>query len=115
MLGAAWATFLSFAIIAASSYWFSQRVCPLPLGVGRLGAATALGIGLYALCRWWSPAPLWVALLAKGMLLAAFPILLWKIGILSAGEIDTLVTTKDKTLLRLLRVFGLASGKAVNV
>ncbi len=44
MLGAAWATLLSFMAIAAASYWFSERVYPLPLRVGRIAMVLALGV-----------------------------------------------------------------------
>lgn len=115
MLGAAWATLLSFAAIAVASYWASQRVFPLSLGVGRVAAAMGLGAILYFVCRWWTPGSLVLALLLKSVLLAAYPVILWKMGILSPSEIGTLVSTRDKTLQKLFRLVGLVPGRAASL
>lgn len=115
MLGAACATLLSFMAIAVASYWFSQRVFPLPLGVGRVAITILWGVGLYLISRWWQPHSLALALPMKGLLLAAFPLLLWKVRILSPAEIGTLISTRDKTLAGASRLVGWASGRAVGL
>jgi O-antigen/teichoic acid export membrane protein/glycosyltransferase involved in cell wall biosynthesis len=56
-LGAALATLLAYALLAALAYAVNQRVYPLPFEVAGFGAAVLLGMGLYALSmaapRWW--------------------------------------------------------------
>ena len=90
MMGAAWATLLSFLAIAAGSYAASQRVLPLALGGGRVAAALITAAGLYGLCRFFAPHALVTALLFKAVVLSAFPVLVWKTGILSGREIETI-------------------------
>ena len=106
MLGAAWATLLSFMAVAAANYRLSQRVFPLPLAVGRLAAAFALCVGLYLVSQEWSPTSMTIALLEKACVLAAFPVLLWKIRILPQGELDTLVSIRKNVRAGLSRTFG---------
>lgn len=89
MLGAAWATLASFAALAAVNYWFSQRVIRLPLGIWRVVSALALACGLYLVPLWWSPAQIGPAIAFKSALLLLFPLLLWKGGLLSAAEMET--------------------------
>jgi O-antigen/teichoic acid export membrane protein len=78
LLGAAWATIISFVAFAAGNFCLSQRVFPLPLGIGRFGVGMTMGIGVYFICRWAAPASFAAALLMKLLVLAAFPVLLWK-------------------------------------
>lgn len=92
MAGAAWATLLSFLAIAAANYWLSQRLLPLPLPLGRVAAAFTLCVGFYLFSRWWNPPSLAIVLLGKGLLLAVFPVFLWKTGILSQAEMATLIS-----------------------
>jgi O-antigen/teichoic acid export membrane protein len=90
MFGAAWATLLSFLAIAAASFWFSQRVLPLPLNAGRVICGVAIAVGLYALSYYWRPRPIAAVLLFKACLLAAYPVFLWKGRVLSGDERSTL-------------------------
>jgi O-antigen/teichoic acid export membrane protein len=106
MMGAAWATLLSFVAIAAASYWLSQHVLPLPLSLGRVVAGLVLCMALYSIPRWWSVGSLGVILAEKVLLLAVFPVLLWKTGILSQGEMGTLVELRDSVLAKLSRTTG---------
>lgn len=115
MLGAAWATLLSFLAMAAASYWLSNRVFPLPLAVGRAALAMAVAIGFYLISRWLSPASFGMALLLKAFLLAAFPLLLWKARILSPAEIGTIVSTRETAMASASRLVALISGKAASV
>ena len=115
MLGAAWATMLSFLVNTAATYWFSQRVFPLPLGVGRVALMIALGAGLHVLSQWWQPHSVGLTVAMKGFLLAAFPVLLWKTRILSSAEIGTIVSAKDDLWVRVSRLVRLDAGKAVSL
>ena len=115
MLGAAWATLLSFLAIAIGSYWFSQRVFPLALGIGRVAQAIALGTALYLISRWWTPESWAFALLLKGALLAVFPVVLWKARILSPAETVTLLSTRDLALTKVSRLLGMVSRQVVSL
>jgi hypothetical protein len=103
MFGAAWATLLSFLGIATASFWFSQRVLPLPLHARRVACGIAVAVGLYLLSRYWQPGPIGGVLLFKACLVAAYPVVLWKGRILSADEISTLTEAKDHLLVRFSR------------
>ena len=112
MLGAAWATLLSFAAIALGSYYLAQRTLRLPLAVGRVGRVLILGAGTYLLTCLWSPASVALALLIKTLLLLAFPFLLWRTQVFSAAEIETLAAAKGSILAAMSRALG--TGKAVS-
>jgi O-antigen/teichoic acid export membrane protein len=95
MLGAAWATMLSFMALAVGSYWISQRLMPLPLAVGRASVALAVAIGLFLISNWQTGGNLAVTILVKIALLVAYPVILWKSGVLSPSELSTLSLLKD--------------------
>jgi len=107
MLGAAWATLLSFLAIAIANYWLSQRLLPLPLALGRIAVALAFCICFALLPRWWNPQSMGITLLEKGSILAVFPLLVCKTGILSPSEMGTVVSMLDSIRARFSRTFGL--------
>lgn len=88
MLGAAWATAISFFFMSALSFLVSQRVYPIPYVFTRvlmvMGVATLLYLasGLVALPSF----ALQVAL--KLALFAGFPMALYLIGFFDQGEVD---------------------------
>ncbi len=88
MMGAAWATVLGFLAIAAGSYYFSQRACPLDLPVGRVLRGLAAAFGVYFAGREPHVAPV-LAVAIKFALLLGFPFLLRAIGVLSHDELAT--------------------------
>jgi O-antigen/teichoic acid export membrane protein len=114
MMGAAWATLLSYVFIAVVSYWRSQRVFRLPLEVGRMWLAMILATGLYLVCRAWGPGTLGAALLVKVFVLASFPILVWKTGILSPVAAETLAVARDQAVTGLSRWCGIVYRRAVS-
>ena len=71
MLGAAWATVASYAVMAALGAFVSQRLFAIPFEVARMAAMTGLAALAYGAGRW-SPASVWPAVTWKGVLLAAF-------------------------------------------
>lgn len=109
MMGAAFATLLSFAFLAGASYWRSQLVFRLPLGVGRTLAAMTVAVGLYLGCRWWAPSSLGLVILIKIGVLAAFPVAMWKSGILPPGSADILLSARNKGMMAAGRFFGVAA------
>jgi O-antigen/teichoic acid export membrane protein len=71
MMGAAWATLVSYALMAALGVVLSQRLYPLPFEKGRL-ARLALAAGVAYAPAAWAPAALAPALALKLALLLAF-------------------------------------------
>ena len=90
MMGAAWATVLGFLAVAAGSYYYSQRVCPLHLPVYRMARALAVAGAVYLISRVLPASSLPIALLLKSALIATFPVLLWLGGCFSSDELDAL-------------------------
>jgi O-antigen/teichoic acid export membrane protein len=109
MMGAAWATLLSFVFITAVSYLCSERVFPLRLGMGRMASAMLLVSGLYAICRIWTPTQWAPAVSIKLLVLAAFPLFAWKTGMLPAGAAETVGAAKARATLSISRLYGAVS------
>jgi O-antigen/teichoic acid export membrane protein len=98
MAGAAWATLLGFLILAVGSYIFSQRVCPLSLGLERMLKALFLAIGVYLLSQWLVVADWWAALLWRAASFCAFVALVWITGVLSSDEVATIVAVRQSAV-----------------
>lgn len=86
MLGAAWATFLSYPALFALILAVAQRVYPIPYDYGRMAKPLVVLLALS-----WAKAliptdSLAVAVSLKALLLAAFPVALLALGFLDAGE-----------------------------
>jgi O-antigen/teichoic acid export membrane protein len=85
IMGAAWATVASYAVMAAMGFAISRRLYPIPFEAGRiarLAGAAALTWALSLL----APAALGSAVVVKLAVLGAFPLLLLASGFLSASE-----------------------------
>jgi O-antigen/teichoic acid export membrane protein len=106
MMGAAWATLLSFAFIAVVSYICSQRVFRLPLGVGRMAGMMLLASALYLTCRIWAPEMLLAAVVMKFFVLAAFPVLAWKSGLLPPAAAETVSVATTRAVATMSRFCG---------
>jgi len=113
MMGAAWATFLSFFAIAVGSYWGSQRVFPLSLGVKRVAIAMGLAVGFYLISQSFKPRSLGLGLLFKGLLLGVFPLVLWNVKVLAPDEVEMVLSARNNALALACRVLGMPSSKAV--
>jgi O-antigen/teichoic acid export membrane protein len=98
MTGAAWATLLGFLVLAVGGYVFSQRVCPLALGLGRVVKALLLAIAVYLASQWPVLSGWWAVLLWKTILFGVFGALVWATGVLSADEVATIVSVRDSAL-----------------
>ena len=109
MMGAAFATALSFALLAGLSYWQSLRVFYLPLGMCRMAVPMALAIILYVASRLWIPPALGVAVPVKLAVLAAFPFVVWKSGMLPPGAAAVLASAKDRVAATFGRRFAALS------
>ena len=111
MMGAAWATVIGFAMIAVCSYWFSERVMPLRLGVGRVAIGLAAAVVLYAVGAKGIPNSIGLTLLEKAFCLLVFAVLLCKGRILNFSEIATLVAARNKALAGAYRGIGYVVGR----
>lgn len=85
MLGAAWATVASYALMAGLGLVFSQRLYPIPFEWPRLGRVAFAAVLAFAVSRLAPPA-LGPAIATKTMALLAFPALLVASGFLTPGE-----------------------------
>lgn len=98
MMGAAAATLLGFLILAAGSYIFSERVCPLGLGLGRMLKALLLAIGVYLVSALPAIDAWWLSLLWKAISFCVFGGLVWKTGLLSDDEVATIASVRESAL-----------------
>jgi O-antigen/teichoic acid export membrane protein len=105
MIGAAVATLLSFGFLAVASYWRSQMVFRLRLGVGRMFAGMALAVAMYLVCQWRLPAGPVSTIVLKVTLLAAYPVLVWKAGILHPSAAEAMLSGKDQAKVYAARLF----------
>jgi O-antigen/teichoic acid export membrane protein len=90
ILGAAWATVLSYAVMAGLGVWLSFRLYPIPFEISRL-LRIAGAAGLTYSLSWLSPENLWAAMVVKSLWLLAFPALLWMSGALRPAEREWLL------------------------
>jgi O-antigen/teichoic acid export membrane protein len=95
MTGAAWATLLGFLVLAIGSYVFSERVCPLALGLGRVVKALLLATAVYLASQLPVVSGWWAVLLWKTILFGAFGALVWATGVLSADEVATVSSVRE--------------------
>jgi O-antigen/teichoic acid export membrane protein len=96
IMGAAWATVISYAVMAGLGYAIGRRLYPLPLEWGRLGQVVGLAGLTYAVSLF-APEPVWPALAVKGALLAAYPVLLVAAGFLREGPGYSETTSSGRT------------------
>jgi len=88
--GAVWATFFSFAFLAAASVWSSVRVYPFHCSPARLVKVLGWSIALLA-AGYFLPAESWaVRVAAKTVLLAVFVVVLLRTQLLPAGLFRTM-------------------------
>jgi O-antigen/teichoic acid export membrane protein len=81
MLGAAWATVLSYTVMALCGFAISRRLFPIPYEAGRWLAAAAVAGALYGFSLF-APAPLLPRLAVELALVAAYPLILLATGFL---------------------------------
>jgi O-antigen/teichoic acid export membrane protein len=86
MMGAAWATLGGFATFAVVTLIFAQRIYRVDYQFGRIGALTALGVGLYGIGNLISISPVFVGLLGRTAIILLFPAILWITGFFTDGE-----------------------------
>lgn len=87
-LGAAWATLVTFAALAAASWIAAERLMPVRYEIARVLVPLALGVGLYCATRWIPGDAGIVGWAAKGAAAAALPAALWFGGFVRRDEKD---------------------------
>lgn len=85
MMGAAWATVISYAVMAGLGFVISRRLYPVPFETGRLARMVASAGAVFA-ASLLAPDALVPAVCVKLALLAAFPLLLVLSGVVTAAE-----------------------------
>jgi O-antigen/teichoic acid export membrane protein len=85
MMGAAWATVVSYGVMAAFGCWISHRLYPIPFEWSRWLKLTTSAAVVFALSRL-APDGFIASMVAKTMLLATFPMLLFCLGFLGEDE-----------------------------
>jgi len=87
MMGAAWATAISFCIMSALSYAVSQRVFPIPYVFSRVTGAICLAVLIYLLSNVLALTSVSLQVVVKLTLLAAFPAVLFSVGFFNKDEV----------------------------
>jgi O-antigen/teichoic acid export membrane protein len=111
MMGAAWATLFGFMILACGSCYFSQRVCPMALGLGRASKALFLAAGVFIASEFLVVQGSAAEVLWKVALMGGFAGLVWVARVFSPDEVATIVSVKDgarKTISNWLSPIGWA-------
>jgi O-antigen/teichoic acid export membrane protein len=88
MMGAAWATALSFMAMAGFAYWVSQHARPIPYNFFRLIIPLSVATGLYLLSTLVPSGHIVVALAIKIGIFLLFPLVLFVTGFFERREID---------------------------
>ncbi len=99
MMGAAWATVLSYAVMAVLGFLFSQRAYPIPFEWSRLVRISLAAILAYLVSRL-APDAFGPAVAFKTALLAASPVLVVAFGGLNADERGRLVVEWNRIFSR---------------
>jgi O-antigen/teichoic acid export membrane protein len=86
MLGAAWATFIGFAVQAVIQVTVALRYYPIPYQWARMGKLLGLAGVLYGAGFFVGPASLPVAVATKACMVLSYPALLWLTGFFEEAE-----------------------------
>jgi len=89
MMGAAWATVLSYAVMALVGFVISRRLFPIPYETGRWLVAAAIAAALYGF-SFFAPASFAPRLAVEMALVGAYPLLLLATGYLRPDERNAL-------------------------
>src|ERR1700730_7527367 len=87
-MGAAWATALSFFLMAVLTYSFSQQTYPIPYRLWKVCLPVGLGIVIYLISTVISINSLFLSISAKLLLIPVFWVLLYVLGFFDKDEIE---------------------------
>ena len=91
MVGAAWATLLTFAFLLVTDLRLSQRHLPIRFDWKRLGLLVGISIATVAAMRAVRCESLWLAVAIKATILAGYPVLLLVTGFFGSRSIGQLL------------------------
>jgi O-antigen/teichoic acid export membrane protein len=100
MMGAAWATAVSFIIMSALSLAVSQRVYPIPYVFTRLVGIISMAAVIYFASTFVVLPSVAMQVVSKCLLFAMFPIVLYMIGFFSDKEVEQSKTLTQAILSR---------------
>jgi O-antigen/teichoic acid export membrane protein len=87
-MGAAWATVLSFLLMAVMAYIFSQKVYPIPFRLRKLILPLAVGVGVYLLSTRVHASSLWVSAGLKALFVPGFLAAVYLLGFFEKHETE---------------------------
>jgi O-antigen/teichoic acid export membrane protein len=99
VMGAAWATVLSYAVTAGLGFVFSHRLYPLPFQWRRIFLVAGWALVIWA-ATLLLPAALWPGLALRALALLAFPVALLVTGFVPKDEWDALLAWARRTAPR---------------
>jgi O-antigen/teichoic acid export membrane protein len=108
-MGAAWATALSFFLMAVLAYVFSQRAYHIPYALSKVLVPLGAAVGAYCLATFIDAGSILVSLMLKGFILVAFGIVILLSGFLEKSETLSLRRAAGGMWGR----FGWASGRTI--
>ena len=100
VMGAAWATALSFLLMSTLTYTFSQRVFPIPYALFRTVSCIAAAAGVYLLSTFVRVSPVALSVSLKLSMLMVFGALILLLGFFDGVEIEKLRQTWQMAWVR---------------
>ncbi len=85
-MGAAWATVLSFLLMAVLAYVFSQKLHPVPFCFRKLLLPILLGAGAYLASTWVNLPSIWLSTALKALFVPAFLVAVYLLGFFDKSE-----------------------------
>jgi O-antigen/teichoic acid export membrane protein len=103
IMGAAWATLLTFLLLLVPTVVLAERVMPTGVSVRRIGMAVVCAGCLFGAARLLPPMPLVAAASAKLVITACFPVLLVVLRIIPSSDRTTLIGSMMRLRAHLMR------------
>ena len=101
MMGAAWATILSYSILLAVEVMVNQRIWRMPLEYGRMVKLAIAWGGVYAASLLIASGNVWLDVVLKTVLLLAFPLALYLLRFFDESELRVFWRVRRQILDRL--------------
>jgi O-antigen/teichoic acid export membrane protein len=92
-MGAAWATVISFFVMAGLAYIVSQRLYPVPYSVGSFLAAVVVALILYLGAVMLPISSIIWSIVVKVLVLVSFPVVLYLTGYFEKSEVERALQT----------------------
>jgi O-antigen/teichoic acid export membrane protein len=112
-MGAAWATALSFFLMAVLAYVFSQRAYHIPYALSKVLVPLGAAVGAYCLATFIDAGSVLVSLMLKGLVLLGFGIVILLSGFFEKSETLSLRRVAGGMWGRLGWAAGNVSGRTI--